>query len=141
MNPFLLHPQLAADSRVVAETDLCLLLMMNDARYPWFVLVPKRIDVQEIYQLAPDEQRQLFDESIVLGRALMQAYEGDKLNLAALGNLVPQLHLHHVVRYKTDDAWPAPVWGRHPAKAYDVLDRQQRLDQLVPLLDAHWHWR
>ena len=141
MSEFSLHPQLAADGEPVAETSLCLLLMMNDARYPWFVLVPKRAAVRELYELPEEDQQQLLHDSSSLGRALMQAYAGDKLNLAALGNVVPQLHLHHIVRFQHDDAWPAPVWGRHPARPYEAGDRRRQLDRLRPLLDAHWHWR
>lgn len=116
---FALHRQLAADCHVLGDAPLCRLLLMNDARYPWCILVPRRDEVREIYQLGAADRLQLLEESTTLGRALMQAFAGHKLNVAALGNVVPQLHLHHVVRFRDDAAWPAPVWGRLPALPYD----------------------
>jgi diadenosine tetraphosphate (Ap4A) HIT family hydrolase len=92
---------------------------MRDANYPWFILVPDREEIREIHHLTDDDQQQLLRESMILSRALEQAFNPDKLNIAALGNMVPQLHVHHVVRYQTDPAWPAPVWGHQPAKAYE----------------------
>lgn len=116
---FALHRQLAADCHVLGDTPLCRLLLMNDARYPWCILVPRRDKAREIYQLDAADRLQLLEESTTLGRALMQAFAGHKLNVAALGNVVPQLHLHHIVRFRDDAAWPAPVWGRLPALPYD----------------------
>lgn len=117
---FALHPRLAADTRCLADWPLCRLLLMNDARYPWCILVPRRDGIREIHDLPPADQHRLLDESSRLGAAMMQAFGGHKLNVAALGNLVPQLHVHHIVRYDTDPAWPAPVWGRFPALPYDA---------------------
>ena len=113
-----LHPRLAADCIRLGRFALCHLLLMNDSSYPWFILVPDRAGVREIFELSAADRQQLLDESCRLSDFLMQAYKGDKLNIAALGNLVPQLHLHHVVRFKSDRAWPAPVWGRFPPVAY-----------------------
>ena len=93
---------------------------MNDRSYPWFILVPDRDGVREIIDLGPADRRQLLDESCVLSEYLVAAFRGDKLNVAAIGNLVPQLHLHHVVRFKTDRTWPMPVWGRFPAVTYSA---------------------
>lgn len=93
-------------------------LLMNDANYPWCILVPDREGVSELYQLNPDDQQQLTRESAALGECLMKVFNGDKLNIGALGNVVPQLHVHHIVRYRNDAAWPAPVWGHTPAKPY-----------------------
>jgi diadenosine tetraphosphate (Ap4A) HIT family hydrolase len=134
---FALHPQLLADGLVVGATPLCQLILMNDAQYPWFVLVPRRADVREIYQLDEADQMQLWRESARLGQALMRAYRGDKLNVAALGNVVPQLHIHHIVRYRHDPSWPAPVWGRHPPRPYTAAQRAARLAALEPWL-ADW---
>src|ERR1700741_2100351 len=92
---FTLHPQLAKDCHRLGRFELGLLLLMNDAQYPWFILVPQRPDLREIYQLDEAAQTLLLRESTALSRALMAAFRGDKLNLAALGNMVPQLHLHH----------------------------------------------
>jgi len=119
MSSFQLHPQLKKDCQVLGRFTLCHLLLLKDANYPWFILVPDREDVREIYQLSPHDQRQLMHESCLLSRVLAAAFNADKLNVAALGNIVPQLHVHHIVRYRNDAAWPAPVWGNAPARAYD----------------------
>lgn len=113
-----LHPQLAADCKVLGRFRLCHLLLMNDRNYPWFILVPDRADIREIYQLEATDRKQLLDESCLLSEFLMHEFNGDKLNIAALGNQVPQLHLHHVVRYQSDPAWPTPIWGKYPALPY-----------------------
>lgn len=131
---FLLHPRLAADCHVAGDFPLCRLLLMNDANYPWFILVPRRENLREIYELSETDQRQLLLESSQLSRALMQTFKGDKLNIAALGNVVPQLHLHHIVRFQNDPAWPAPVWGKHPAAPYTGAQRAERLALLLPRL-------
>lgn len=111
-------PQLRNDCLLLGRFSLCHLLLMRDANYPWFILVPDRQGVSEIYQLSEDDQQQLLKESSLLAEFLMNAFQGDKMNIASLGNIVPQCHVHHVVRYHTDSAWPAPIWGCVPAKAY-----------------------
>ena len=131
---FVLHPRLAADTVVLRQWPLCTMLLMNDARYPWCILVPRRPGVREIYELSTTDQQQLLRESSTLGRALMQAFAGTKLNVAALGNVVSQLHVHHVVRFEHDAAWPGPVWGRHPAEPYDDAARRTFVERLSPLL-------
>jgi diadenosine tetraphosphate (Ap4A) HIT family hydrolase len=130
---FELHDRLAADTFFVVDWPLCRLLLMNDARFPWCILVPRRAGVREIYELGTADRTRLLEESCTLGRALMQAFEGDKLNVAALGNVVPQLHLHHVVRHVGDATWPAPVWGT-PARAYAEAERAERLAMLKTAL-------
>jgi diadenosine tetraphosphate (Ap4A) HIT family hydrolase len=103
---------------------------MNDSRYPWFVLVPQRAEISEIFQLAKPDRDLLIDESCYLAMHLSELYQADKMNVAAIGNLVPQLHIHHVVRYKNDCAWPAPVWGRFSAISYtdqEVMDHLRRV--------------
>lgn len=132
--PFALHPRLAADTFVLFQWPLSVVLAMNDARYPWCILVPRRADIREIHELTEPDQQQLLRESSTLGRALMQAFGGTKLNVAALGNVVPQLHVHHVVRFEDDAAWPAPVWGRHPPQPYDEAGRRTFVERLSPLL-------
>jgi len=136
-----LHPQLQADCLVIGRFPLCHLLLMQDASYPWFILVPDRDGVQEIHQLTTADQRQLMDESVLLSRALVAAFAPDKLNIAALGNIVPQLHVHHVVRYRADAAWPAPVWGRVPARPYDTPGLEAVLARLRPALPAAFDWQ
>jgi len=125
-----LHPRLAADCIRLGRFKLCHLLLMNDRSYPWFILVPDRDGVREIIDLGLADRRQLLDESCWLSEFLMRSFKGDKLNVAAIGNLVPQLHLHHVVRFKSDRTWPMPVWGRFPAVTYSasaVADIRMRL--------------
>lgn len=121
---FTLHPTLKKDSIVLGEFPLCLLLLIKDAQYPWCVLVPKKENIRETYELSQADQQQLLKESSILSQSLMTAFGGHKLNVAALGNVVPQLHIHHIVRFESDPAWPAPVWGKHPMRAYtsDQLD-------------------
>lgn len=115
---FTLHPQLNNDCFHVTDLSLCQLLMMNDANYPWFVLVPMRENTTEIFQLNESDQNQLIKESSTLSKFLVRQFQPEKINVAALGNVVPQLHVHHIARFKTDSAWPAPVWGKCQAKKY-----------------------
>ena len=115
---FQLHPRLEQDCIVIGRFELCRLLMMNDSQYPWFILVPERPDLQEIYQLNKAERELLTEESSYLAENLAALYKADKMNIAAIGNRVPQLHIHHIVRYQVDKAWPAPVWGKFDAVPY-----------------------
>jgi diadenosine tetraphosphate (Ap4A) HIT family hydrolase len=126
------HPQLANDCIQLGRLPLCHLLLMNDCRFPWFILVPARAEIREIYELGAADRRQLLDESCMLSEFLMEAYAGEKLNVAALGNQVPQLHLHHIVRFATDAAWPSPVWGKFPAEAYSA----QAIDEIRTLFST-----
>jgi len=113
-----LHPQLKQDGLLLGRFPLCLLLLIKDANYPWFALVPSRENITEIYQLSDQDQVQLTRESSLLSQALAAEFDADKMNIAAIGNMVPQLHIHHIVRYKDDICWPSPVWGEHAAKKY-----------------------
>ena len=113
-----LHPQLANDCLLLGKFTLSHLLLMRDANYPWCILVPDREGIAEIYQLSEADQQQLLRESSQLSLAMEAAFSPDKLNIAALGNVVPQLHIHHIARYRTDASWPAPVWGRVAVKPY-----------------------
>ncbi|MDO9140617.1 MAG: HIT domain-containing protein [Methylobacter sp.] len=115
---FQLNPRLEQDCIAIGRFDLCRLLLMNDSHYPWFILVPERADVREIYQLGKAERELLTEESSYLAENLAALYKADKMNIAAIGNLVPQLHIHHIVRYRNDKAWPAPVWGKFAAEPY-----------------------
>lgn len=115
---FELHPQLAADTLPVGDFPLCQCLLMNDMHYPWLILVPRVADTREIFELSQDQQQQLMRESSYVSERLSRHFQADKINIGALGNMVPQLHVHHVARYANDAAWPGPVWGRHPAQPY-----------------------
>ena len=130
-DPFELDPRLAADTVLVGETPLNQVLLIRDARYPWLILVPRRSDVTEPFELSEADQAQLWQESMRLGEAMKAHFAADKLNIAALGNQVAQLHVHHIARFHTDDAWPGPVWGVGSAVPYsgtalDTLVRELR---------------
>jgi diadenosine tetraphosphate (Ap4A) HIT family hydrolase len=131
---FSLHPQLAADTILIGHLPLCEVLLMNDATYPWLILVPRREDVRELFELDEADQKQSQIESLALSTLLMQHFQGDKFNYAALGNMVSQLHLHHIVRFKHDAAWPKPVWGAAPAHAYSEQQAQQIKLELQALI-------
>jgi len=109
---FQLHPRLQQDSIELGQFNLSRLLLCNDSRYPWFILVPQRPGITEAFQLSEKDQQLLQQESSLLAKTLAHYYQADKMNIAAIGNIVPQLHIHHIVRYKNDIAWPAPVWGK-----------------------------
>lgn len=120
-----IHSQLSSDCIYLGRFVLCHLLLTNDNHYPWLILVPDRDGIREIYQMESADRELLLQESCHLSEFLMLSFNGDKLNIAALGNQVAQLHLHHIVRYESDPAWPMPVWGKHPAIAYsrDALEQ------------------
>jgi diadenosine tetraphosphate (Ap4A) HIT family hydrolase len=115
---FTLHPQLAADTLLLGNFPLCTCRLMNDMHYPWLILVPQVADIREIYELGGRDQQQLLRESSWTAERLAKHFSADKINIGALGNMVSQLHIHHIARYRNDAAWPAPVWGKHPAEAY-----------------------
>ena len=127
---FQLHPRLEQDSLAVGQFDLTELRLINDSQYPWFILVPKRADINEVYQLSEADQQLLQHESCLLAETLADLYLADKMNIAAIGNMVPQLHIHHIVRYKTDIAWPAPIWGKFDAVPYTEQKLKKTIKQL-----------
>ncbi len=124
-----IHHQLQQDCVTVGRFSLCHLLLAKDANYPWFVLVPDRDGVSEIFHLSPQDQQQLMVESSQLAEVLADKFQADKINIAALGNMVPQLHVHHVVRYCNDAAWPAPIWGAVPARPYTEDELSERVSE------------
>jgi len=116
---FELHTQLAKDCAVVGDLALSRVLLMNDAAYPWLILVPRRADIAEIFQLTALDQRQLWEETSAVAAVMAGHFCADKMNVAALGNVVPQLHVHVIARFRSDAAWPKPVWGVAPPRPYD----------------------
>ncbi len=124
---FSLHPQLVADTAEVGDLELCRVLLMDDSRYPWLILVPKREDIREVYELDAEDQVELAYEVTRVGKIIMELLDGHKLNVAALGNMVPQLHIHLIVRNEDDPAWPAPVWGHSPAVPHTPQQLENRL--------------
>jgi diadenosine tetraphosphate (Ap4A) HIT family hydrolase len=131
---FTLHNQLAKDCVPLGDFSLCRVLLMNDAQYPWLILVPRRQDVAELFQLSRVDQQQLLEEANSVAAALAGHFNADKMNLAALGNVVPQLHIHVIARFRDDPAWPRPVWGVQPPQAYADAALHQRLVELEALL-------
>jgi diadenosine tetraphosphate (Ap4A) HIT family hydrolase len=116
---FTLHERLAADSVAVGEATLCAVRLMNDGRFRWLLLVPRRPGLREIHELAEPERRLLVEEIAAAARALQLETGAAKINVGALGNLVPQLHVHIVARSPGDAAWPGPVWGQGRAEPYE----------------------
>ncbi|HEB27127.1 MAG TPA: HIT domain-containing protein [Porticoccus sp.] len=131
---FELHARLADDTLTVGEFELCQLLIHKDANYPWFILVPKRPKVTEVYHLSERDRMQLMKESCILAEALVDVFSPDKINIATLGNMVPQLHIHHVARYTTDVAWPNPIWGAMSAKDYPQTELEHRIESVASVL-------
>ena len=119
---FELDSRLQADTISLGDLPLCRLLLMNERTYPWFILVPRRQGICEIHHLEEADQQQLWRESAQLAHWLESAFNFDKLNVAALGNVVSQLHLHHVGRTVGDPTWPGPVWGQRPPVAYAAAE-------------------
>jgi len=123
--PFVLDPRLAADTHPIGELPLSRVLLTDDVRFPWLVLVPRLPGVRELTELARDEQHVLLDEINRVAHVLHAIAQPDKLNIAALGNVVPQLHVHVIARFAGDAAWPRPVWGVGERVAYgqDEVDK------------------
>lgn len=134
---FTLHPRLQSDSIKIGRFTLSQLLLINDSQYPWCVLVPERIDITEIYQLSGQEQIQLQLESSILAKTLAETFNADKMNIAAIGNMVPQLHVHHIVRYKSDIAWPAPIWGKFETIPYTEPQLQKIKSTLLDVFEGY----
>lgn len=131
---FRLHERLAADTLSLGRSRLCEVRLMNDCTWPWVILVPSVPGIREIYELSEAQQQRLLAESSELSRRMMTLFEGDKMNVAALGNMVPQLHLHHIVRYQSDPAWPGPVWGKQAPVPYGERDRKTVFQKLQPVI-------
>ncbi len=127
---FELASELAADTVVLGKFPLSLVLLSKDANYPWCILVPRRKGIREVHHLSEDDRFQLTRESCHLAEVMADLFVPDKMNVAALGNLVPQLHVHHVARFKTDAAWPKPIWGVVEAKTYDAAELEERVSRL-----------
>jgi diadenosine tetraphosphate (Ap4A) HIT family hydrolase len=129
-----LHPQLAEDTHPVASLGLCELRLMDDGNYPWLVLVPRVADAVELLDLDAAQRHVVTDEIDLASRALRNLFRPHKLNVAALGNLVPQLHVHVIARFQHDPAWPAPVWGRVAARPYSPEALVERIASLQAAL-------
>ncbi len=120
---FVLDPRLAADTAFVADWSLCRLLLMDDARFPWLILVPRRVELHELDDLDADASMLLMHEIRSAMQALRNAVACRKFNVGALGNIVRPLHVHVIARHEGDAAWPGPVWGNGPARHYSAKER------------------
>ena len=132
---FALDQRLQQDTLVIGDFPLSRLLLSNDSNYPWFILVPRIDGISEVFQLGVADQQRLWQETTALAQLLNEGLAADKMNIGALGNVVSQLHVHVIVRKRDDAAWPAPVWGKHPAKPYSdaqVEAIRARLRELLP---------
>lgn len=127
---FSLHPQLEKDTVEVAVWPLCRVLLMNDSTYPWLILVPQRDGLREMHDLPPPDRNRLMQEMALASSLLQSATGAEKMNVAALGNMVPQLHVHVIARFSTDPAWPRPVWGVAPARPYTQPELEAMLAKL-----------
>ncbi|MFN7136832.1 MAG: HIT domain-containing protein [Thermomonas sp.] len=136
MSPWHLDPRLADDTAPVIDLSLCEVRLMDDANHPWLVLVPKVADAVEIIDLDPAQRTRLSAEIDLAARALKALFKPDKLNVAALGNQVPQLHVHVIARFRDDIAWPRPVWGAAHARPYAPEELVQRVNALRAALGA-----
>ena len=135
---FKLDERLLKDTVALGDLALCRVLLMNDSRYPWLILVPRCADMSEVFQLSAAEQQQLWLETSHVGQVLKDVFQADKINIATLGNVVKQLHMHVVVRMQDDAAWPAPVWGNGAAQAYTGEALAAMLARLQAAFDGYW---
>ncbi len=127
---FTLDPRLREDTIEIADFQLSKVLLMNDARYPWVILVPKINGLTEVFELTDTQQHQLMVESNFVAAKLKSVVKADKMNVAALGNVVSQLHIHHVARFIQDESWPTPVWGKGQAVRYNEVESDAVISQL-----------
>ncbi|WP_095106610.1 HIT domain-containing protein [Pseudomonas sp. Irchel 3E20] len=131
---FALDARLEQDTLVIGDFPLSRLLLSNDSTYPWFILVPRRDQISELFELDTGDQQQLWLETTALAELLKDLFDADKMNVATLGNVVSQLHMHVIVRKRDDAAWPAPVWGKHPANPYSAEQAAAIRARLRPVL-------
>jgi len=134
---FQLDKRLESDTFWVGDMPLCKVLLMNVANFPWIILVPKVSDKSEIFELNPSDLEKYHKETNYLLQRMSKLYMADKMNIASLGNLVPQLHTHIIVRYKKDDAWPNPVWSYPEMIPYKTNKYQMEIDKIKKLVDDY----
>lgn len=136
MTDFALDPRLAGDTVPLGDLALCRLLLMNDETYPWLVLVPRRAGLVELIDLPADDRHRLMDEIALVSEALKAVTRPTKLNVAALGNMVRQLHVHVIARFEGDAAWAGPVWGKVPGKPYSESSARDVAERLAAAIGA-----
>ena len=131
---FELHPRLAQDSEPLTHLALCQVRLMKDARYPWLLLIPAQANLTELHQLGAADRGTAIEEIALASKTLEALFSPDKINVGALGNLVPQLHIHVIARHRGDPAWPGPVWGQGEAAAYDPTEQARMIERLTAAL-------
>jgi diadenosine tetraphosphate (Ap4A) HIT family hydrolase len=127
---FCLDSRLKNDTINIGKLQLSQALLMNDSRYPWIILVPELDNVYEWTDLSKEDQVTLHDESLLIQKVLKDLYDGQSLNVGKLGNIVSQFHLHHIVRFENDPAWPGPVWGHSSAVNYSPQELESRISEI-----------
>lgn len=135
---FVLDERLKNDTCWLGDFPLCRVLLMNDSRYPWLILVPRQADISEVFQLSAPQQQTLWQETTQVAHALNTLFAADKMNIATLGNVVNQLHMHVVARMRNDAAWPAPVWGKGAAEPYSAVQIQLLRKQIGKILGENF---
>ena len=134
---FEMDKRLVGDTVELGDFALSRVLLMNDSRYPWLILVPRVVDASEVFDLQLEQQQELWQETQVVAHALKHAFAADKINIATLGNVVSQLHMHIVVRMQNDEAWPAPIWGLGVPQPYSESALIEMRTRLQAALAAH----
>ena len=132
---FLLNEKIFNDTNLICELPLCKFLLMNDSNYPWFILVPRRSNIVELFDLSKKDRNQLDYETVEVSKFINDSFEPDKINIATLGNIVSQFHVHIIARYSNDKAWPEPVWGKYPPKQYTSSELKVMLKKSSDLLE------
>lgn len=135
-----IHPLLQQDCIYLGKLELSHLLLMNDSQYPWMVLVPDRDNITEVFQLATPDQQKVWQESCLLAQSMSELFMADKMNIATMGNICPQLHIHHIVRYRHDASWPAAIWGKKPSRPYQSDELLRLTDKLHQGLNMPVQW-
>ncbi len=133
---FTLDPTLAKDTVEITKLDICRVLLMRDRTYPWLILVPAIAQLRDLDDLAPEQREIVMNEVDRVSKVIKAQFKPYKMNVAALGNVVEQLHIHVIARFQGDPAWPAPVWGVHPPQDYENADRDHLIDQIRTALCA-----
>lgn len=133
---FVLNSKLAQDTLLIGDMKISRLLLMNDANYPWLILVPRKPDLVELTDLSIAEQMEVLQEINLLGKILKEEFSAHKLNIAALGNVVRQLHIHVIARFENDASFPKPVWGNSVIKPYEEKAAQEIINKIKLKISA-----
>jgi diadenosine tetraphosphate (Ap4A) HIT family hydrolase len=132
---FLLNEKILNDTNLICELPLCKFLLMNDSNYPWFILVPRKSNIVELFDLSKEDRNQLDCEIVEVSKFINDIYNPDKINIANLGNIVSQFHVHIIARFSNDKAWPEPAWGKFPPKKYTPSEIKIILNKSRVLLE------